>query len=330
MSIDAACSPTVMHRAALLAAGFTDDEIRRNRRSGLWQSVHRGSYCASADLASLADHEKYRLRVLTIAARSPHLVVSHYSAAILLGLPVRNQDLNTVHLIRRGTGGGRSANGRTVRAAQLEPDETVLVNGVLVTSVPRTLVDLGCSASRDAAVMAADHALRRRMVTPTELSALMTRTSHRRGAAAARRALRFADGRSESPGESTTRVILDQVELPAPHLQVSIFAPDRKFLGRTDLGYPELGVLLEFDGLVKYSKLLTANEQTVDVVVREKDRENLIRGMGYLVIRIVWADLSHPARLAVRISADLDRGRRIVASGGLAGSWEAAKPIRIG
>ena len=111
---------------------------------------------------------------------------------------------------------------------------------------------------------------------------------------------------------------------------MSIFAPDRKFLGRTDLGYPELGVLLEFDGLVKYSKLLTANEQTVDVVVREKDRENLIRGMGYLVIRIVWADLSHPARLAVRISADLDRGRRIVASGGLAGSWEAAKPIRIG
>lgn len=319
-----------MHRAALLAAGFTDDEIRKNRRSGLWQSVHRGTYCASSTLASLADHEKYRLRVLAVAARSDHLVVSHHSAALLLGLPVKNQDLHTVHLIRRGSGGGRSANGRTVRAARLEPDETVLVNGVLVTSVARTLVDLGCTASRDAAVMAADHALRHRLVTPTELSASMARTSHRPGGPAARRALRFADGRSESPGESTTRVILDEVGLPAPHLQVSVFAPNTVFLGRTDLGYPELGVLLEFDGFVKYSKLLREDEQAVDVVVREKNRENLIRSMGYLVIRIVWADLSNPALLADRIRIDLERGRRIVAHGGLAGSWEAAKPIRIG
>ena len=318
-----------MHRAALLAAGFTDDEIRKNRRSGLWQSVYRGTYCAASELALLADHEKYRLRVLAVANRSQHLVVSHQSAALLLGLPVKDQDLHTVHLIRRGTGGGRSANGRTVRAAMLEPDETVLVDGVLVTSVARTLTDLGCTASRDAAVMAADHALRHKMLTPAELSAAMARTSHRRGGAPARRALRFADGRSESPGESTTRVILDHVGLPAPHLQVSIFAPSGKFLGRTDFGYPELGVLLEFDGFVKYSKLLKEEAQVVDVVVREKDRENLLRAMGYLVVRIVWADLHNPAALADRISANLDRGRRIVANGGLAGSWEAAKPIRI-
>jgi hypothetical protein len=168
------------------------------------------------------------------------------------------------------------------------------------------------------------------MVTPTELSASMARTSHRLGGPAARRALRFADGSSDSPGESTTRVILDQVGLPAPHLQVSIFAQHRVFLGRTDLGYPELGVLLEFDGFVKYSKLLKDDEQAVDVVVREKDRENLIRSMGYLVIRIVWADLNNPALLADRIRIDLERGRRIVAHGGLAGSWEAASPIKIG
>ena len=142
--------------------------------------------------------------------------------------------------------------------------------------------------------------------------------------------MRFADGRSESPGESMTRVILDQLGLPVPHLQVSIFTPGQRFVGRTDLGYPELGVLLEFDGFVKYSKLLKGDEQAVDVVVREKDRENLIRGMGYLVIRIVWADLSKPARLADRVRVDLDRGRRIVANGGLAGTSEAATPIRVG
>jgi hypothetical protein len=322
--------PTVvMHRAALLAAGFTDDEIRRNRRSGLWQSVHRGAYCPSSTLESMPDHEKYRLRVVAAATRSQHLVVSHQSAAILLGLPVKTSDLDTVHLIRRGTSGGRSANGRTVRSALLEPEETVLVNGVLVTSVARTLVDLGCTASRDASVMAADYALHLKLVTPAGLSAAMARTVHRPGGAAARRALRFADGRSESPGESTTRVILDEVALPAPHLQVTIYGPNGEFYGRTDLGYPESAVLLEFDGYVKYSKLLKDGESSVDVVVREKDRENLIRGMGYLVVRIVWADLYNPALLAERIRANLERGRRIVAAGGLTGSWAAAKPIRI-
>ena len=328
MPPDQVSAPDVLHRATLLASGFTDDEIRKHRRSGLWQSLHRGTYCAATSLASLPDHEKYRLRVLAIAARSPHLVVSHQSAALLLGLPVKDQDLNTVSLIRRGTGGGRSANGRTVRVAQLEPGEIALVGGVQVTSVARTLVDLGCTASRDAAVMAADHALHHRLVSPAELSAAMARTRRRHGAAAARRALGFADGRSESPGESTTRVILDRLGLPAPHLQVSIFAPDGTFLGRTDLGYPELGVLIEFDGLVKYSKLLADHESSVDVVVREKDRENLIRGMGYLVIRVVWSDLTRPALLADRINANLERGRRIVGNGGLAGTWRAATPLR--
>ena len=166
MPPDQVSAPDVLHRATLLASGFTDDEIRKHRRSGLWQSLHRGTYCAATSLASLADHEKYRLRVLAIAARSPHLVVSHQSAALLLGLPVKHQDLQTVHLIRRGTGGRTQREWAHGSRRQLEPDETVLVDGMLVTSVARTLVDLGCTASRDAAVMAADHALRQRLVTP--------------------------------------------------------------------------------------------------------------------------------------------------------------------
>ena len=80
--------PEVLHRTALLAGGFTDDEIRTSRRSGQWVALHRGTYCAADAVAALKYEQLHRLRAWAIASRSPHLVVSHVSAAAVLGLPI--------------------------------------------------------------------------------------------------------------------------------------------------------------------------------------------------------------------------------------------------
>jgi hypothetical protein len=121
-------------------------------------------------------------------------------------------------------------------------------------------------------------------VSASALAEALADTRHRRGAAAGRRALRFADGRSESAGESVTRAIIHQLRLPPPLLQVRIYSPNGTFLGRVDLGYPELGVLFEFDGLVKYRKPFQPGQDATDVVVAEKLREERIRDMGYVVV----------------------------------------------
>jgi very-short-patch-repair endonuclease len=49
-------------------------------------------------------------------------------------------------------------------------------------------------------------------------------------------------------------------------------------------------VLVEFDGALKYADDPRA-------LFREKRREDRLRRLGYVVIRVTWADLEAPGRL---------------------------------
>jgi len=216
-----------------------------------------------------------------------------------------------------------------VHIGRLAPSEIGRVAGTRVTSPARTLIDVACSSSFATTVVASDAALRRRLITPEALAAALTGTEHRRGAPAGRRALRFADGRCESVGESLLRVAMHQERLPEPELQIRIIGPDGTIIARCDLGYPQLGVLIEFDGAIKYGKLLQPGESAPDVVVAEKIREDRIRDQGYVVVRVAWAELTDSAVLAAKINTALTRGRTVVAAAGITGTWSSGPAIRI-
>ena len=326
---DDAKLPVVMHRTHLLADGVTDADIKSARGSGAWTRIHRGAYCSTDSLTSLTQEERYRLRSIAVAERSPSLVLSHQSAAAALGLPLWDASLERVHLIRRADGGGRTGPGRVVHIGHLLPAEIGRVAGTRVTSPARTLIDLACCSSMGTTVVAADAALRRRLVTPEQLATALPGTKHRRGGSAARRALRFADGRCESVGESLLRVAMHQARLPEPELQVRIIDVDGSVIARTDLGYPELAVLIEFDGAIKYSKLLRPGETAHGVVLSEKIREDRIRDLGYVVVRVAWAELTDPAAVGAKITAALARGRRVAAAAGITGTWSVDPAIRV-
>lgn len=321
--------PEVMYRSDLLADGMTDSDIRTARGSGAWTRLHRGVYCATAALTDVSPEDRYRLRSIAVARRSPNLVVSHHSAAAMLGLPLWQAPLDRVHLIRVADGGGRTGPGRVVHMGRLSPAEICRVAGTTVTTPSRTLIDVACSGTFASTVVAADAALRRHLITPEELAAALGKTEHRRGASAARRALRFADGRCDSVGESLLRIAMHQARLPEPELQILIIAPDGSAIARTDLGYPEFGVLIEFDGAIKYGKLLQPGQRAHEAVVAEKIREDRIRDLGYVMVRVVWAELAHPDALATRVNAALARGRKVVAAAGITGTWSTQPAIRI-
>jgi hypothetical protein len=50
-------------------------------------------------------------------------------------------------------------------------------------------------------------------------------------------------------------------------------------------------VLGEFDGRVKYGRLLKPGQSIEEVVYREKLREDALRDLGWRVIRWTWVDL---------------------------------------
>ena len=88
--------------------------------------------------------------------------------------------------------------------------------------------------------------------------------------------LRLADGRSESVGETRARYLVWSQGLPPPEVNYPIFDEHGARWPRVDLAWPEFGLFLEFDGKVKYERLLKEGESASDVVFREKQREDMI------------------------------------------------------
>ena len=121
----------------------------------------------------------------------------------------------------------------------------------------------------------------------------------------ARRVVAFADGRAESVGESRSRIAIARAGLPAPTLQL----PVRLTVGTAyaDFGWPAQRVLGEFDGKVKYGRLLKPGQEPGDAVYEEKRREDAVRAQGWEVVRWRWADLDDFAPVAARIRERLGR-----------------------
>lgn len=114
------------------------------------------------------------------------------------------------------------------------------------------------------------------------------------------RCLELADARSESAGESLSRVRILELGFEPPMLQVS-FALGRT-LARVDFYWPSVGVVGEFDGRLKYTRAAGLGASPAEQVVwEEKLREDALRARGLKVVRWVWDDLQRPGVLAGRL-----------------------------
>jgi hypothetical protein len=276
--------PGLNLRPALLADGVTDTELRGLRRRGTLVTLRPGAY-----LAGTVPDDAAARHLLTVRAALPRLgsdvAVSHASAAVVHGLPLWAVRLDRVHVTRDRTSGARCSGVVHLHAAALQPDEVTTVDGLVVTSVARTLADLGRALPFEAALVPADAALFRGLVTPAAFGAAVERGAHRPHNAAARRVVAFADGRAESPGETRSRVAIRRAGLPAPVLQYRVLGT------RTDFAWEEVRTVGEFDGKVKYGRCLRPGQDPGEAVFAEKVREDALRDHGLQVVRWIWAEL---------------------------------------
>ncbi len=306
--MDQQLPPVPLLRRHLLAEGWSDDELARARRSGAMARVRRGAYIDGA----LPTPGALRHRLLvqaTLAGLRRDAVVSHESAAVLHGLPTWGLHLGRVHVTRRPP--ASSDVGRTLRChvARLAEDETTAVDGLAVTGVARTVLDLARAVPFEVAVVVLDGALALRQTSPGELREALGRIAGTRGARAAARAVAFADGRSESVGESRSRVLLHRLGLSPSGLQHSVRSAGGVLLGRADFVWERERLLGEFDGRVKYGRLLRPGQDPGDAVFEEKRREDAMRGEDWGMVRWTWREIDAPGVLAPRVSRALGRRR---------------------
>ena len=284
--------------ADLRAEGLGSEELARKVRAAELVHLRRGAY---ADPGSLQDAEaRHRALVLaTVPLLAPGAVVSHVSAAILHGLPLLDAPRARVQITRADARGGKNRGGVHLHAAPLEETEVVPVEGVATTTLARTVLDLARSLSREAAVVSGDAALRRGL-DRDELDALLAGAGRRPRIARARAVAGLLDGRSESPGESLSRLLLAGAGL-APELQHEVRDAGGAFVARCDFAWPEHRTVGEFDGKIKYGRLLAPGTTSEEIVYREKLREDKLRDLGWQVVRWVWRDLERPERVVERL-----------------------------
>ncbi|WP_448003018.1 type IV toxin-antitoxin system AbiEi family antitoxin domain-containing protein [Agromyces bauzanensis] len=288
----------------LAAIGWHPSAVQRLTSGGALVVVRRGVYAAASDWASASRDERYRLLVRATAMVSREdTVFSHDSAAAMHGLGRPGAWPAVVHVLHPDASGGRRR-GPTVLHRGAADADTVVIDGVRVTSLQRTLVDMAITAPAETSVAMLDIALRRAnggrefLAQPDEveelragLLVLLADRHAPRWAHRARASIEFADPLAESVGESFSRVRIRQLGFAVPELQVR-FAPVLGSYARTDFYWRGIRRIGEFDGKIKYTRSrVTDGVDIAEIVYQEKLREDALRRLGEGVTRWPWSVL---------------------------------------
>ncbi|WP_188359649.1 hypothetical protein [Rothia aerolata] len=239
--------------------------------------LRRGIFVSSKFLSELKPWEKSALDVCALFLRSPGLVFSHQSAALLLGLDLIKQP-EKIHIYRAPT--SRGSRKQVVCHPRLTSDTPVMSTsiGATCTNVPLTLIDLATSLPFQEAVVVADSALRKGLISLQDLELSMMGFK-RKNKTKVHRVAQAVSNKSESAGETLTRLILDDLGI---HYFEQYWVPG--FAYRVDFFLPDYGIIIEFDGASKYSM----NGNVAEQIVQEKWREDDVSAAGHRVLRTRW------------------------------------------
>ena len=299
----------VILRREAIAMGLNDRAIARLVGDGVWHKVRRGAYVDKAVWDALDPLDRHRVlaRAVLRTAECP-AVLSHVTGAIERGAEVWDIDLSIVHITRLDGRAGRREAGVEQHRGFLAEDEVQVVDGVPVVSAARSIVEVSTLCDVEHSLVVANSLLHRGATTLDLVAAEEIKSDHWPNSLATRIVVGLADRRIESVGETRTAHVIWSHRLPWFEPQYEILDETGRVIARVDFAAPGLGVFLEFDGRIKYQGL--GGKSLEEALLEERRREALICSLtGWVCVRITWADLVHPERLARRIRAAIDSRR---------------------
>jgi hypothetical protein len=220
--------------AALEAGLLTRGELRAGYRA-----VYRGVYLAN----EVALTPRLRAEAAWLFA-GRDAVLCGLSAAAMHG--TKWLDVNAPAEVVRAN--RHSPAGLTVHSYALAPDEVREIGGGMrVTTVARTAFDLGRLLPENQAVPILDALLNATGLDPADVWALADANRGIRGIARLRGALGQADGGSESPLQTQTRLLLRRTGIPGLRTQIPFYDEWGLVCTRAALGWPRWQVAVECD-----------------------------------------------------------------------------------
>jgi hypothetical protein len=289
-------------------AGYRGPELRAlTVVGGSWVVVRRGVYMQRTVWESLdryAGPQLARAWAAHVTIGVEH-VMSHDSAAHAWGLPVVLARADLVHITRPGVWGSRTEHGVKHHLA-MRPPAVERVDGLPVTGLARTAMDLAREHGYLCGVAAADRAMRWGVIRDDFDDVVVDMRSWP-GVTQCRRAARAADPGADTPGETLTRLMVAELGLGRPETQFPV--PTHKGIAWCDLRIGRH--IVEFDGRRKYRDVTRggdAERPADEVLWDEKVRERDITAHGLGMSRVFWDDCLGRARIGTmeRLRSEID------------------------
>jgi very-short-patch-repair endonuclease len=292
----------------LVEAGIDDRLLTAAVRNGVLLRLRRGAYVRNSYWSQIKPWERDDLRIRAhYEATGGTARYSHVSAARLHGCSVWNC-APLIH-VTTGYSNSRTSTGPDVKTHLFAIDDSEVVTlqigdgrKAYVTSLERTVLDCARLLRLSEAAVIGDHALRKGADLP-RMREMLKQSDIKRGSRRALTLLDALDARSESAGETRTRLLLHAVGVDGFEPQYEL--PTRAGLFRADFADPQRRVIIEFDGKGKYSDF----EPTEEVLLAERARENALTEEGWVVLRLDWQQLACPADVKRRILAAAARAQ---------------------
>lgn len=260
---------------------------------------------AAWDSAYSEGRQILRSFAVTTLART-EIVLSHTTAAAWWGLPLVGVSDSSVHCIPASPHSNKTR-GDVIRHDVPLPDEDIAdCDGQRVTTLSRTVFDVirmldlrGGLAVFDAAVRRVAWSNESRTLDRAAADSFIEsvrkrvyRATGRRGIRNARIVLDLVDGRAQLPGESISRLLMWELELPSPELQFEV----RLDAGRAylDFAWPRLRLFGEFDGEVKLIDPDFTHGRTGDEILASQQarRRSIEEATSWRGLHWGWADIA--------------------------------------
>ena len=294
----------VFLRREAIELGLEDRDLRRAVRNGQLVKVRHGAYVHSDVWAGLDDVGRHVLLIRAVMRTlGDRVAASHHSACALHGMDLWDVPLNVAHVTRLDGGAGRTESDLVHHEGLMLQDDAQLQGVVQLMRPARAALESALLSGTERGLVVVNSGLHRGLFCQEELAAQHQLMQSWPGSRHLQVVTRLADGRAESVGESRSLFLFWSQRLPMPELQFKVWDGNR-LVATTDFAWPELRLIVEFDGRVKYERYLRPGEEPGDAVFREKRREDEIRRItGWRVVRLTWADLADPVRTAMLLRA---------------------------
>ena len=252
---------------------------------GEWRRCHGSLVIAGAP-------DTFELRASALLDARPSGVLSHQTSLRVHGTTTTDDRL---HLTVPPNGPSRCP-GVVLHRAPIEPVDMTSRGGFRVTTLERTLIDLGATMPASLLQACIEDHLARRATTFDRLERTLTRVSRRgrRGIARARAVLAAVDGVPPTESELERRFlrVVGRASLPVPERQVT-FAWSTTEQGRVDFWFAGPRLVVELDGRRYHAR--------TDAFERDRRRDQLALLDGVRTVRITHRQLVDDPDEVIRV-----------------------------